>query len=120
MEIHTVRKPDARVLGKRWPWLADEFLKKGAVMNHDLAQVFGAGLALRAAKSALVGCTIIFENARMTDGDLRRALFKVADRVAARGQDVAEELVGVSHRVPRPIDEARLNSAPGFEKPRTV
>ena len=109
-----------RALRKRYPWLADEFLKKRSVMNHDLAQVFGAGLPLRAAKRALVGGAIVLENLWMIYGDIHPALFNALDRVAARGQDVAQELVGIGHRSARAVNEARLHSAPGLEKSHTV
>src|SRR5271157_806070 len=42
--------------------LVDQLLKKRAVMNHSLAQVFGAGLPLRLTNRGLVGCTVICEN----------------------------------------------------------
>jgi hypothetical protein len=71
---------ELRVLSTRRLWLADQLLKKRPVMNHGLAQVFGAGLPPRLTKRALVGCTVIFENQWMIHGDIRRTLFKVANR----------------------------------------
>jgi hypothetical protein len=97
-----------------------QFLEKRPVMNHGLAQIFGAGLPARLTKRASMRRAIIFDNQRMIHGDIRRALFKIADRIAAYGHHIAQQLVGIGHRAAGAIDEARLNSAPGLDKPCAI
>jgi hypothetical protein len=89
-------------------------------MNHALAQFFGAGLSLRLEKRASVGRTVIFENQRVIYGDVCRTLFKVAYRIAARGHYVAQQLVGIRYCASGTVNEPRLDSAPRFDKPRTI
>jgi hypothetical protein len=89
-------------------------------MNHGLAQVFGAGLPACLTKRASVGGAVIFKNQWVIHGDIRCTLFEVADRIAARGHHIAQQLVGVRYRISGAVNEARLDSAPGLDKPRTI
>jgi hypothetical protein len=109
-----------RDLWMRCLWLADQLLKKRPVMNHGLPQVFGAGLPPRLTKRGLVGCTVIFENQWMIHRDIRRSLFKVAYRIATCGHHIAQQLVGLRYSTSGAVNEPRLDSAPGLDKPRTI
>jgi hypothetical protein len=109
-----------RHLYARWLWLADQLFKKRAVMNHGLAQVFGAGLPAFLTKSALVGSTVIFEDQRMIHGDIRGTLFEIADRIAACGHHVAQQLVGVRYGRTGAVNKARLHFAPALDKSGTI
>src|ERR1700730_1639757 len=111
---------ELRVLWMCRLWLADQLLKKGPVVNHGLAQVFGASLSPRLTKRALVGCPVIFENQWMAHRDIGLTLFKVAYRIATRGHHIAQQLVGVCYCATWAVNEPRLDSAPGLDKPRTI
>jgi hypothetical protein len=89
-------------------------------MNHALAQFLGAGLSLRLKKRTLVGSTVIFENQGMIHRNVRRTLFEVANRIATSGHYVSHQLVGVRYRASGTVNKPRLNSAPRFDKPRTI
>ena len=60
------------------------------------------------------------ENQRMIHGDIRRALLKVAYGITARGHHIAQQLMALYYRAPRPVNEPRLDSAPSLDKPGTV
>jgi hypothetical protein len=46
--------------------------------------------ALRLTDRDCVGGTVIFQNQRIVHGDIRRALSKITDRIAARGHYIAQ------------------------------
>jgi hypothetical protein len=52
--------------------LANQFLKKSAVMDHRLAQVFGAGLTLSLTERDIVGRTVILKDHRVVHRDICR------------------------------------------------
>jgi hypothetical protein len=108
------------VLWTRRFWFADQLLKKRAVMNHGLAQVFGAGLPTCLTKRASVGGAVILENQWMIHRDICGTLFEVTDRIAPSRHHIAEQLVGVGYSASGPVNETRLNSAPGLDKPGTI
>jgi hypothetical protein len=108
------------VLKTRRHWFTDQFLKQGPVVNHGLAQVFGVGLSPRLKNSALMGGTVVFENQGMIHGNVRGTLFKVSDRIAARGHNVAQKLIGIRHGGPGAVNEPSLDPAPRLDKPHTI
>lgn len=59
-------------------------------MNHRKAQVFRVGLPPRLAKRDVVGGSVILHDQGMVHGDIRRTLFKVTYRIAARGHHIAQ------------------------------
>ena len=75
--------------------LLDEFLEKRAEVDHCFAQIFGVCLSLGLTERALVRGAVIFEDERMVHGDVVGALFEIADRIAASGHHVGEQLVGI-------------------------
>jgi hypothetical protein len=109
-----------RALCARHLWLCNQLLKQSAVVNHRLAQIFGAGLPLRLKKCAPVRRTVIFENERMVHRDIRRSLFEVAYRITARGHHVAQQPVGIRYGSTGAVNESRLYSGPRVDKPRAI
>ena len=89
-------------------------------MDHGLAQVFRVGLPACLPECDFMGRSVVFQNQRMIDGDVRRPLFKVTDRIAARGHHIAQQQVGFCDRTGGPVDKARLDSAPGIHEARAI
>jgi hypothetical protein len=89
-------------------------------VDHRQAQVFRAGLPRHLPKRDVVGRSVILQNQGMIDGDIGRPLFEVTDGIASHGHHVAQQVVRFCHRTCRAVDEARLDSAPGFEEGRPV
>src|SRR3984893_12355594 len=56
----------------------------------------------------------------MAHRDIGLTLFKVAYRIATRGHHIAQQLVGVCYCATWAVNEPRLDSAPGLDKPRTI
>ena len=94
--------------------LVDEFLKERAEVDHGLAQIFGVGLALGLAESALMRGAVIFEDERMVHGNIVGALFEIADGITAGGHHVGEQLVGVGDGAAGAVNEAGLDFGPGI------
>jgi hypothetical protein len=63
-------RQNLRVLGTCRFWLAHHLFKKRAVMNHGLAQIFGAGLSLCLTDRRGMGPSVIIENQRMVRRDV--------------------------------------------------
>src|SRR5579872_6935895 len=110
------RVAHARLLGLRRRfqrrWLADEVVDQGAVVDHRLAQVLGAGLAAAVAQHHLVRRAVILDGLGVIDREVLEALVEVAIRIAARRHDLAKQVVGAGGRVARVIDETALNVSP--------
>ena len=96
-------------LGASHLGLADKLVKERPVMNHCLAQVFGAGVAAGVAESDFMPGAIAFDNKWMIHGDVRGTLFKIADRIATSGHDVAEELIGRARKLAPQTINNKLN-----------
>src|SRR6202035_2634171 len=92
-----------------------ELIKKLAVMNHRLAQIFRSGLATRTAGRDFMRGPVIFHNQWMVHGDIRRPLFKLTYGITAGGHHVAEQLVCLGNRIFRAVNELRLNLVPGSD-----
>src|SRR5579859_7861651 len=73
--------------------LAGKLIKKSAVMDHRLAQIFGGGLAAGMANGDPVRSSVVLDEQGMIHGDIRGTLFKIAGGIAAGGHDVAEEFI---------------------------
>jgi hypothetical protein len=98
----------------------DEFVKKRPVMNHGLAQFFGAGFAAGLTIGDSVGQAVILEDKRMADGNIGGALLKVTHRIAARGHHIAQELIGFRYSASGAVHKSRLYFAPRGYKARTI
>jgi hypothetical protein len=85
-----------------------------------LTQVFGTRLSTRLPKRSLVSGTVVVENQRVVDGDIRDALFKVAHRIATRGHHIVKQLVGLRDGASRTVDKVGLDSAPSLDKSSTI
>src|SRR5271154_3590762 len=70
--------------------LPDEFLKKSPVMNHRLAQFFGARSSQCLARRDCVSSPVIFRHQWMIHGNVRCTLLEIADRIASRQHHVAQ------------------------------
>ncbi len=94
----------------------DQFLEEGPVVNHGLTQFLCGGLSPHLPKRDIVSVPIIFQNQRMIHRYICRTLFKVTDWIASRGHYIAQQCVRFRDRTRRPVHEARLDSAPGFQE----
>jgi hypothetical protein len=119
IELRIVR-PSRRSPGEGHLRLVDQLLEERPVMNHCLAQLFGVGLPARLPERNLVSRPVVLQNQRMIHGDIRRALLKVADRIAPRGHYIAQQLVRFRYSPGGAVNEARLDPAPGVYKARTI
>ena len=98
----------------------DEFVEERAVVNHGLAQFFGAGFAAGLTIGDSVGQAVIFKDERMADGNIGGALLKVTHRIAARGHHFAQELIGFRYRASGAVHKVRLHFAPGRHEARMI
>jgi hypothetical protein len=101
-------------------WHSDKLIKKRPVMNHGLAQFFGAGFAADLTVGDSVGQAVVFEDERVADGNIRGALLKVTDRIAARGHHVTQKPVGFRYRSSGAVHKSRLHVAPVFHEASTI
>jgi len=110
----------SRALSTRYLRFGDQLLKERSKVNHGFAQVFGAGLAPRLKKCALVSGTVVIENLWMIHGNIRGTLFKIAYWIATRGHHVAKQSVGIGHRASGAVNKPPLDSVPGLDKARPI
>src|SRR5580704_17548118 len=81
---HAPATSSGRSLGARDLWLADKLFKESPVVDHCLAQLFGAGLPKRLPHRDAVTGAIIFHNQWMIHRNICGTLFKIAYRIAAQ------------------------------------
>src|ERR1700720_3775218 len=63
---------------------------------------------------------VIVENLRVVDGNVRHALFKVANRGATGGHDIAQQLVCFRYGASGAGYEPRLNPGPRLDEPSAI
>jgi len=89
-------------------------------VNHCLAQVFRAGLPPCLPQRDFVSRSVVFQNQGMVHGYICCPLFKVTYRIAPRGHHITQQLVRFRYRAGGAVNEARLDSAPGFYEASTI
>ncbi|MFD0591176.1 hypothetical protein ACFQZ4_00060 [Catellatospora coxensis] len=100
--------------------LAQQLRDQFAVADHRDAQVLGAGFAAAVAVGDLLGLAVRGERRGVVDGQLGELLLVVVGRVAAGRDQVADQHVGLPHRVGRGVDEVRLQRVPAHHEPGVV
>ena len=108
-----VRPP---VLGRR----GQEILEKGAVVYQGLAQILGVRFAARAAARDVVGDPVVAHQFGVVHRQVGRAVLEVADGVAARAHHLGEQLVRLSDRRARIVNEPGLHLPPALRELRRL
>ena len=60
----------------------------------------------------MVGCAVVFDDARVIDGEIGGALLELGDGIAASGHEEIDEPVGLVDGLAGSVDEAGLYGAP--------
>src|SRR5215472_1378008 len=85
-------------------------------MNHGLAQIFGGVSAPLLASRNAMSDAVVFDQARVVDGDIGGTLFKVRHRITTGSHYLINEQVSIGHGAARIVNEARLDGDPARGK----
>src|SRR5690349_23556552 len=87
-------------------------------MDHRLAEIFGARLSATVPDRDVMRLVIMLDDDWVIDGDVARTLVEIADRIAARPHDLADQRVGECNGARRAADDpARTRLHPAVEPP---
>ena len=89
-----------------------KLVEEGAVLEHGGAEIFGGGFVACEALSDGVGGAVVFDDARVVDGNVGGALLKVGDWIAACVHERGDEFVGFDDGTAGVVDEAGLDDLP--------
>jgi hypothetical protein len=89
-----------------------EFFKQRAIVDHRLPHFFRAGFAPLPSQRERASGPVVLNDHRMIDGHVGRAPVEVFKRVATRGHDLGDKLVGFADGAVRVVHEPRLDASP--------
>jgi len=89
-------------------------------VHHRLTQVFSTGLAFPVPLGYFTRRAVIHDDIGVIDRDIGDALLEIAERIAARVHDLADDAVGLRDGTGRVVDELGLNAVPHLSKPRRL
>lgn len=98
----------------------EQIPEKRPVVNHRLSQVFRCGFPLRVLRGDFARRAVVHHHVSVIHRDVGHALLEVANRVAARRHDLANEPIGLGHGTSRVVNEACLNGTPRGIEPRRI
>jgi hypothetical protein len=93
-----------------------QVLEQLAIVDHRTSEIFGRRFASSFANRNVVRNAIVLNHVAVVDGDVRCALLKVSDRIAAHLHQIRDEAIGFDDSALRVIDKPRLILAPSFRK----
>ena len=115
LALHQVVLSWLALLGCHALVATQELVEERTEVDHRLAQVLGAGVALRGANGDAVRGAVVLDDHGMVDRHVCSALLEVlGDGVAALAHDLRDERVGLGHRGRRLIDEGPLRRGPAL------
>src|SRR5580658_9449500 len=99
------------------PLCLNEFIKDGSVLNHRSSEFFSTCFYATGPHCNGVRHAVVFHHTRVTDRDIRGALFKAVFGKAASLKKRSDQVVGLSNRGFRVVDEAGLHRLPLSDEP---
>ena len=99
---------------------ASQVREQCSVVDHGLPEIFCACESLRMAYGNVVAGSILFDDQRMIDGNIRRTLLEVRDGIPASGHDGLNESVGFDQGAAGIVNKSRLDLLPGCQEVRAI
>jgi len=89
-----------------------KFVKERPVVDHCLTHFFRVGFPPLPSQRECASGAVILNDHRMIHRQVVRPPIEILERVAARGHDLRDELIGFAHGLVRVINKAPLNATP--------
>jgi hypothetical protein len=99
---------------------ASQFREQCAVVNHGLPEISGACESMRVAYRNVVAGSVMFNDERMVDRNIRGTLLEVRHGIAPRRHDGLNQFVGLGERAAQIVDKSRLNPLPRRQEVRAI
>src|ERR1044071_492882 len=101
-------------------WCAEQIGEERSEVDHRLSQVFGGGASALVVAHDVARRAIVHDDVRMIDRDVGNTLLEIANGIATRVHDVADEAVCLDDRALRIVDEPRLHLTPRVREPPRI
>jgi hypothetical protein len=91
---------------------ANHLFKQSTVMTHRASQILSIGEPAVIADVDCVSGTVMLDNLRIVNGQVRRLSFEIVHRITARLHCLIDQLVSFGNGLTRVIHEVVLHGAP--------
>lgn len=91
---------------------SQEFVEKGAIVDHRLTHLFSAGLSALPSQRERASGAVILDDHRMVDRQVVRTSIELFEGIPTRSHHLSDELVRVTHCTVGVVHKAPLNETP--------